>query len=306
VRSRAAESLVVAGRGGGGLSDVAGLYIQKLALLLGVAAPLRRREVAEKFGVKPARFALLFGPPGTGKTFLMERLGRALGLSFAAVSGSSFFGRWLGESEERLRTAIATARMNGGILFIDEVDALLPNRSLVREGEGTAARVVNVFLREVSEMKPGEAVIVGATNFLTRIDEAARSRAEMIIPFPPPGQAERADIIRVQARLQGVRLAPDFNAAEIAEKTANFSSRQLRNLVSLAAKLALMERLGGGGGDAVGQRHFLMALREVRPDLTPRQIRMFMSEMQLHSRGLPTTDPGEAKKMFKAIAPQIL
>ncbi|MGH9353431.1 MAG: AAA family ATPase, partial [Terriglobia bacterium] len=91
------------------------------------------REVVES-RLHPEKYAaygvvrngiLLYGPRGSGKTFLAEATAGEFGLDFHYVSPTKFITMWLGESEASLRGAFARALENRpSLLFIDEIDAL--------------------------------------------------------------------------------------------------------------------------------------------------------------------------------------
>ncbi|KAG8133230.1 hypothetical protein E2320_011042 [Naja naja] len=119
-------------------SDVAGLEGAKEALKEAVILPIKFPHL---FTGKrtPWRGILLFGPPGTGKSYLAKAVAtEANNSTFFSVSSSDLVSKWLGESEKLVKNLFQLARENKpSIIFIDEIDSLCGSRS---ENESEAAR----------------------------------------------------------------------------------------------------------------------------------------------------------------------
>lgn len=184
-------------------SDVAGLEIAKNALREAVVYPFLRPDLF--MGLRePARGMLLFGPPGTGKTMLARAVATESKSTFFSISASSLTSKYLGESEKLVRALFALAKMMApSIIFVDEIDSLLSQRSGSGEHEATR-RIKTEFLIQWSDLQraaagrestggankergdPNRVLVLAATNLPWAIDEAARRRfvRRQYIPLP--------------------------------------------------------------------------------------------------------------------------
>jgi hypothetical protein len=182
--------------------DIAGLDIAKNALRETVVYPFLRPDLFKGLR-EPAKGMLLFGPPGTGKTMLARAVATESKSSFFSISASSLTSKYLGESEKLVRALFALARVLApSIIFVDEIDSLLSQRSDQGEHEATR-RIKTEFLIQWSNLQRAAAgrdagdgdkgqgdanrvLVLAATNLPWAIDEAARRRfvRRQYIPLP--------------------------------------------------------------------------------------------------------------------------
>lgn len=180
-------------------SDIAGLEVAKNALREAVVYPFLRPDLF--MGLRePARGMLLFGPPGTGKTMLARAVATESKSTFFSISASSLTSKYLGESEKLVRALFGLAKVLApSIIFVDEIDSLLSQRSGSGEHEATR-RIKTEFLIQWSDLQraaagrdpdkdagdPNRVLVLAATNLPWAIDEAARRRfvRRQYIPLP--------------------------------------------------------------------------------------------------------------------------
>lgn len=89
-----------------------------------------------------------FGPPGTGKTLIGKCIASQSQSTFFSISASSLTSKWIGEGEKMVRALFAVAAaLQPSVVFIDEVDSLLCQRS---ENEHESSRRLKVGEKGIS------------------------------------------------------------------------------------------------------------------------------------------------------------
>lgn len=172
------------------LKDVGGLREQLQALREMVEIPLKRPDLLAKLGLDPPRGVLLVGPPGTGKTLTARALAESLGVNYIAIVGPELIGKYYGEAEARLRQLFEKAAKSAPCLvFIDEIDALVPNRATV-EGEVEKRLVAQMLGLMDGFVAQKGIVVLAATNRPEALDPALRR----------PGRFDREVIFKVPDR----------------------------------------------------------------------------------------------------------
>ncbi|OLN87675.1 putative AAA domain-containing protein [Colletotrichum chlorophyti] len=252
-------------------SDVAGLEIAKNALRETVVYPFLRPDLF--MGLRePARGMLLFGPPGTGKTMLARAVATESRSTFFSISASSLTSKYLGESEKLVRALFSLAKaLAPSIIFVDEIDSLLSQRSGSGEHEATR-RIKTEFLIQWSDLQraaagravedkdknrgdPNRVLVLAATNLPWAIDEAARRRfvRRQYIPLPEP--ETRSTQLRTLLGQQKHSLT-DSDIERLVLLTDGFSGSDITALAKDAAMGPLR---------SLGEALLHMTMEEIRP-----------------------------------------
>jgi transitional endoplasmic reticulum ATPase len=251
--------------------DVGGLDAARDRLREGVELPLKHPEAFRRLGIRPAKGFLLYGPPGTGKTLLAKAAAREAEANFIATKSSDLLSKWYGESEQQIARLFSRARQVAPtIIFIDELDSLVPARGGGLGEPQVTERVVNTILSEMDGLEELQnVVLIGATNRPTLIDPALLrpGRFDELIYVGVPDTAGRRRILAIHT--EGMPLADDVDLESLAKRTDRFTGADLEDLVRRAGLTALRRGLDEA---KVTMADFEVALGETRASVTPEML----------------------------------
>ncbi|MDP9164265.1 MAG: CDC48 family AAA ATPase [Pseudomonadota bacterium] len=247
--------------------DVGGLDASRDKLKEGVELPLKHPEAFKRLGIRPAKGFLLYGPPGTGKTLLAKATARESQANFISVKSSDLLSKWYGESEQQIARLFARARQVAPtVIFIDELDSLVPARGAGMGEPQVTERVVNTILAEMDGLEElNNVVVIGATNRPNLIDPALLrpGRFDELIYVGVPDVAGRRRILAIHT--QGMPIAKDVDLESLAERTERFTGADLEDLSRRAGLVALRRGLDSA---EVTMADFDEALKETRASVT--------------------------------------
>jgi SpoVK/Ycf46/Vps4 family AAA+-type ATPase len=132
--------------------------------------------------------------------------------------------------------------MQPTIIFLDEVDAFLRNRS--SSDNESSAQIKAQFMSlwdGFSSDGPGKVVIVGATNRPNDVDRAILRRMPRTFRIGLPGRLQRESILR--ALLRKEKIEGSYELAAVADSTEGYSGNDLQELCRNAAMTAMTKRL---------------------------------------------------------------
>ncbi len=235
------------------LDDVVNLKEAKKILDESIKIPLQHPNLVKEYDLKNITGVLLFGPPGCGKTMLIKAMENHYDeIKFFRILGSDLIKEGYEESLKTIKESFYRAKENApSVVFIDEIDSLLPNRDYSTE---ESIKVTSEFLREFEELKSTNGVVViGATNRPEKIDPAVLrpGRIEKLIYIKPPNYEARIELFKklIPKRLFAETL--DFDKLSLACK--GFTPAEIVELCREAKLSALENNLEKNDSDEPSQ-----------------------------------------------------
>lgn len=166
-----------------------------------IAADLQAWRAGQIRWNELSRSLLLYGPPGSGKTWLARAIGHTAGVTVIAAT----FGQWqaaghLGDMLREMRKSFAEARAKApSLLVIDEIDSVGSREDRTSQNAAYRRQVVNACLTELDSIAQHEGIIViGTCNDVDAIDPAVLrpGRIDRTVAMPLPDRAALQGILR--------------------------------------------------------------------------------------------------------------
>ncbi|SDM18927.1 ATPase family associated with various cellular activities (AAA) [Franzmannia pantelleriensis] len=196
----------------------------------------RRADVLKSYGMKPSGKAILFGPPGCGKTLAAEVIAFELDLPLAIVRLDALVSSFLGETAANLRKVFDFIANQPMVVLFDEFDAIGKARDDSAE-HGELRRVVNAVL-QMMDAYQGRSLILAATNHERILDTAIWRRFDESIDFPLPSEQQIQQVLLL--KLRGVRRQFELDDKALIEIFVNCSGADIERIVRRAVKRMIL------------------------------------------------------------------
>lgn len=253
---------------GKGFDLIAGMNDLKDVLYQNIILPLKDRELYLQYKVSIPNGMLLYGPPGCGKTFIAEKFAEEVGFNFFMIKPSDLKSKWVNATEENIGKLFKDAEENAPtIIFIDELDAIVPSReSDLYQGTASA---VNEILAQMTNCGEKEIFVIGATNRPEKIDSALlrTGRIDHVIYLPPPDLNARKEMFKLH--LKDRPLDNDLNIDELANLTNLYVASDIKFIVNEASRNALKERV------KINQSHLENSIKSNSPSVSQKQLKKY-------------------------------
>lgn len=253
---------------GAGFSAIAGMTKLKDILYNDVIRALNEKELYDSYGITIPNGMLLYGPPGCGKTFISERFAEEVGFNFLQLKPSDIKSKYINATEEKIGEIFKEATEKAPtIIFIDEIDAVVPNR----EGDlhQMQAAPVNEFLAQMSNCSEKGIFVIAASNRPEKIDPAIlrTGRIDRIIYLPPPDFEARVSMFKLYLKKRPIDLG--LNYERLSELSENYVSSDIKFLVDEASRKAL------GLKARITQEIFDKVFAETKPSVSQSELEKY-------------------------------
>lgn len=179
---------------------------------------------------------LLYGPTGTGKSLILEKIASAPWQKVLFLDGS-ILGRNIGDGEAGIRKVFAEARRyHPSVIIVDQLETIASKTGSTDGVRGSG--IVWALRQELDRLGDSLTLFIGATRRLIDIDESLRvpGRLEFEIEIPIPDANARIEILKVLQRLPAA--ASDAGLERLGECTHGYVGADLMALLQLAADKA--------------------------------------------------------------------
>ncbi len=261
-------------------SELSGGRDTKVLLERTLISPLANTSLAEQHGLKPPGAAILFGPPGTGKTSLARGIAGRLGWPFIEVFPTQL-GATPAEIASGIRHTFSQLRsVEHAVVFIDEVDEIASHRQELSAGQA----ITNELLKVIPTFRsmPGR-LLICATNNVSRLDPAfvRTGRFDYLIPIGPPDFEARTEALR-----DGFERMPhdDFDLESLAARLEGYTMADLDHLIRRAAQRSFERALGDGQTSRVSIDDVAAALEGTKPSVSPSDLEALAGDIEQFAR----------------------
>jgi transitional endoplasmic reticulum ATPase len=270
---------------GKGFSAIAGMQDLKDLIKLDVIDALNEKEKYAEYGLTIPNGMMLYGPPGCGKTFFAEKMAEEIGFNFYQIKPSDIQSKWVNASQENIKKLFDEARENApSVIFIDELDAMVPNR----DGSGINhmnTSAVNEFLAQMNNVGEDGVFIIGATNRPNSIDPAIlrAGRLDKHIYLPPPDHEARKLMFELYLKKRPREVGLNFS--ELASATKNYVSSDIKFLCDEASRGALKAK------SRITQEILSATIRDNKPSISLKELKNYETvKMRMEGQDLTSSE----------------
>lgn len=227
---------------GKGFDAIAGLDDLKNEMRRSVIDVLQNPEKAERYGAKLPNGMVLYGPPGCGKTFFAKHFAEEVGFNFILSTPSTLKSSYVNATQENIAKMFEDAEKNAPtIIFIDEINELLPNRD--SDSHEMAKSAVNEMLAQMDRTGEKGIFIIGATNYPDMIDPAMlrSGRLEKKFYLPPPDFKLRKALFEMSLNIRKKVLDFGIDYDKLSTLSENFVSSDIESIVNEATSIAMAD-----------------------------------------------------------------
>lgn len=195
---------------------------------------LRQAAFVGKSALPSPRGVLLLGVQGGGKSLAARTVAGAWGVPLARLDIGSLFDKYHGETERRLRRALAAAEsLAPCVLWIDEIEKALAQGSADSDG-GLGRRVLGKLLTWMAERDGGVFIAATANDVRALPPELMRKgRFDEVFFVDLPDPATRREILAIHLQQRGHSPAA-FELDRLAAAAEGFTGAEVEQAIIAA------------------------------------------------------------------------
>ena len=279
---------------GNGFKDVAGMNQLKCKLTRNFVDIVQNRELAAQFHITPPNGILLWGPPGTGKSFISRKLAEESDMLVSLIKPSDLGNIYIHGSQSMIadlftRSEELAAKNNCGVLLIfDEFDSLVPKRSV--NDNNNQANEVAEFLTRLNDCAEKNVFVVATTNRIDAIDPAVirKGRMDEIIYVGLPDDDARKELVELELLK---RPHEEIDTTHIVELTKGYTSSDISFIVKECARCSFEESVKARRLVKINQELLERIIADTRPTVTAEELRQFERTKESFGQGCIKESP---------------
>ena len=247
--------------------DVVGMEKQKKLIYENIILAIKKPELLRAYGKKLGLGVIFYGPPGNGKTYLVNAIGGETRSKVIIAAINEIVDMYAGNTEKNMHAIFEQARKNTPVIvFFDEIDGLGQKRDSGGGGGEQSSfmrMAVNQFLQEMDgvEKNPEGIFVIGATNQPWDIDPALKrsKRFGEVIYIPPPDYKTRKHAFAYNTRKMPLSWGVSFS--RLARATMGFSQADIEEICDKAALIPAAEEDRTGRRRKIKMNDFLKMIK---------------------------------------------
>lgn len=220
----------------GGLDNLKAWFIKK-------AKVYKNMNNAKKYGVDMPKGVLIAGVPGCGKSLNAKAAANLFEVPLLRLDMGRLMGKYVGESEGNLRSAIALAEaISPCVLWIDELEKAFAGIGGSGGGAEVTTRLFGNFLTWMQE-KESPTFVVATANDITKLppELLRKGRFDEIFYVGLPNKEEREKIFNIHIKKRRPQDLKNIRVKELVSITEGFSGADIEGVVKDAIESAFAE-----------------------------------------------------------------
>jgi SpoVK/Ycf46/Vps4 family AAA+-type ATPase len=214
----------------------------------------------QEFGLEPPRGILLLGVQGCGKSLCAKVVASAWRMPLVRMDPGALYQKFVGESEARLREALAQAEAMSPVVFwVDEIEKAFASASADSADGGLSQRIFGTMLTWMQDHRRPIFIIATANDIERLPPELMRKgRFDEIFFVDLPGAQQREAILSIHLRKRG-RDKAAFDMPRLVAATENFTGAEIEQAIVSGLFTAFSEKT------EMTTEHVLCAIHATRP-----------------------------------------